>query len=288
MLLTLDVGNTNTVLGFFRGAELVAHWRLTTARDQTVDEYGILTRELFTLAGIDPASVNGVIISSVVPPLNSTLEEMSERYFHVKALFIEPGVKTGMPVLYDNPQEVGADRIVNSVAAFSKYGGPCIVVDFGTAINFDVVSARGEYMGGVLAPGIGISAEALFSRAARLFRVEIKDPGKIIGTNTMQSLQSGLYYGYADMVDGIVDAHQGSGRREGARDRHRRTGAADRPRIAAYRNHRRVSDARRTAHRLGTKSCGKAYPRGRAGKNAGSHCRVAKAESASLETLPKR
>ncbi len=205
MLLTLDVGNTNTVLGLFRDAELVAHWRLTTARDQTVDEYGILTRELFTLAEIDPASVTGVIISSVVPPLNPTLEEMSERYFHVKALFIEPGVKTGMAVLYDNPQEVGADRIVNSVAAFAKYGGPCIVVDFGTAINFDVISARGEYMGGVLAPGIGISAEALFSRAARLFRVEIKDPGKIIGTNTMQSLQSGLYYGYADMVDGIVE-----------------------------------------------------------------------------------
>jgi type III pantothenate kinase len=209
MLLTLDVGNTNTVLGLFREAELVAHWRLTTARDQTVDEYGILTRELFTLAEIDPASVTGVIISSVVPPLNPTLEEMSERYFHVKALFIEPGVKTGMPVLYENPQEVGADRIVNSVAAFSKYGGPCIVVDFGTAINFDVISARGEYMGGVLAPGIGISAEALFSRAARLFRVEIKDPGKIIGTNTMQSLQSGLYYGYADMVDGIVQRIKG-------------------------------------------------------------------------------
>jgi len=204
MLLALDVGNTNTVLGFFRDADLVAHWRLTTARDQTVDEYGILTRDLFTLSGIDPAAVHNVIISSVVPPLNSTLEEMSERYFHVKALFVEPGIKTGMPVLYDNPQEVGADRIVNSVAAFSKYGGPCIVVDFGTAINFDVVSARGEYMGGVLAPGIGISAEALFSRAARLFRVEIKDPGKIIGTNTMQSLQAGLYYGYADMVDGIV------------------------------------------------------------------------------------
>jgi len=205
MLLTLDVGNTNTVLGLYRDTELVAHWRLTTARDQTVDEYGILTRELFTLAEIDPAAVTGVIISSVVPPLNPTLEEMSERYFRVKALFIEPGVKTGMPVLYENPQEVGADRIVNSVAAFSKYGGPCIVVDFGTAINFDVVSARGEYMGGVLAPGIGISAEALFSHAARLFRVEIKDPGKIIGTNTMQSLQSGLYYGYADMVDGIVE-----------------------------------------------------------------------------------
>src|SRR5579872_4774773 len=205
MLLTLDVGNTNTVLGFFRGTELVAHWRLTTARDQTVDEYGILTRELFTLAGIDPSSVSGVIISSVVPPLNSTLMEMSERYFRVKALFIEPGVKTGMPVLYDNPQEVGADRIVNAVAAFEKYGGPCIVVDFGTAINFDAVSERGEYLGGVLAPGLGISAEALFSRAARLFRVEIKDPGKIIGTNTAASMQSGLYYGYTDLVDGILE-----------------------------------------------------------------------------------
>lgn len=204
MLLTLDVGNTNTVLGLFRGEELVAHWRLTTARDQTVDEYGILTRELFTLAGIDPSSVNGVIISSVVPQLNSTLEEMSERYFHIKALFIEPGIKTGMAIIVDNPQEVGADRIANSVAAFSKYGGPCVVVDFGTAINFDVISARGEFIGGVLAPGMGISAEALFSRAARLFRVEIKDPGKIIGTNTIQSLQSGLYYGYTDMVDGII------------------------------------------------------------------------------------
>jgi type III pantothenate kinase len=204
MLLALDVGNTNTVLGFFRDAELVAHWRLTTARDQTVDEYGILTRELFTTAGIDPASVTGVIISSVVPPLNSTLQEMSQRYFNMKALFIEPGVKTGVAVVVDNPQEVGADRIANSAAAFAKYGGPCIVVDFGTAINFDVISERGEFIGGVLSPGIGISAEALFARAARLFRVELKDPGKIIGTNTMQSLQSGLYYGYADLVDGIV------------------------------------------------------------------------------------
>ena len=170
MLLTLDVGNTNTVLGFFRGTELVAHWRLTTARDQTVDEYGILTRELFTLAGIDPSSVSGVIISSVVPPLNSTLEEMSERYFRVKALFIAPGVKTGMPVLYDNPQEVGADRIVNAVAAFTKYGGPCIVVDFGTAINFDVVSERGEYMGGVLAPASEFPPKLCFPRRSPVSR----------------------------------------------------------------------------------------------------------------------
>ena len=204
MLLTIDVGNTNTVLGVFRGAELVAHWRLTTARDQTVDEYGMLVRSLFTSAGLDPGRIEGVIISSVVPPLNSTLAEMSERYCGGTALFVEPGVKTGMPVLYENPQEVGADRIVNSVAAYEKYGGPCIAVDFGTAINFDAVSARGEYLGGVLAPGIGISAEALFSRAARLWRVEIKDPGKIIGTNTVASMQAGLYYGYVDLVDGIL------------------------------------------------------------------------------------
>ena len=205
MLLTLDVGNTNTVLGVFRGKEMLAHWRLTTARDQTVDEYGILTRNLLISAGIDPGQIEGVIISSVVPPLNSTLAEMSERYCGTKALFLEPGVKTGMPVLYDNPLEVGADRIANSVAAFEKYGGPCVVVDFGTAINFDAVSARGEYLGGALVPGIGISAEALFSRAARLWRVEIKDPGKIIGTNTVASMQAGLYYGYVDLVDGILE-----------------------------------------------------------------------------------
>jgi len=205
MLLALDVGNTNTVLGVFREAELVANWRLTTARDQTIDEYGILTRDLFTLARLDPREIGGVMISSVVPQLNSTLQEMAERYFHTKALFVEPGIKTGMPVHYDNPQEVGADRIVNSVAAFAKYGGPCIVVDFGTAINFDAISERGEYLGGALVPGIGISSDALFSRAARLWRVEIRDPGKIIGTNTAQSMQAGLFYGYTDMVDGILE-----------------------------------------------------------------------------------
>ena len=209
MLLALDVGNTNTVLGVFRGSELIANWRLTTARDQTVDEYGILTRELFTLATLDPGKIDGVIISSVVPPLNGTLQEMAERYFHIQALFVEPGVKTGMPVHYDNPQEVGADRIVNSVAAFAKYGGPCIVVDFGTAINFDAISERGEYLGGALVPGIGISSEALFSRAARLWRVEIRDPGKIIGTNTVQSLQAGLFYGFTDLVDGILERMKG-------------------------------------------------------------------------------
>lgn len=205
MLLAMDVGNTNTVLGVFRGNELLANWRLTTARDQTVDEYGILTRELFTLAGLAATEIKGAMIASVVPSLNATLAEMAERYFGLKALFVEPGIKTGMPVHYDNPQEVGADRIANGVAAFAKYGGPCVVVDFGTAINFDVVSKRGEYLGGVLAPGVGISADALFARAARLFRVEIRDPGKIIGTNTAASMQAGLYYGFTDLVDGILE-----------------------------------------------------------------------------------
>jgi type III pantothenate kinase len=204
MLLTIDVGNTNTVLGVFRGEELIANWRLTTARLQTVDEYGVLTRNLFTLAGLDPSAIGGVIISSVVPPMNWTLAEMSRIYFSHKALFVEMGVKTGMAVLVDNPLEVGADRIVNGVAAFHKYGGPCIVVDFGTAITFDVVSARGEYLGGVIAPGLGIASEALFARAARLPRVEIKDPGKVIGTNTTTHMQAGLYYGAIDMCDGML------------------------------------------------------------------------------------
>ena len=205
MLLALDVGNTNTVLGVFRDKDLIANWRLTTARDQTVDEYGILTRDLFTIASLDPNEIHGVIISSVVPPLNSTLAGMAERYFHTKALFVEPGIRTGMPVHYDNPAEVGADRIVNGVAAFAKYGGPCVVVDFGTATTFDCVSVKGEYLGGVICPGIGISADALFERTARLPRVEIRKPARVIGSNTVGSLQSGLYYGYLGLVDGILE-----------------------------------------------------------------------------------
>lgn len=204
MLLTVDVGNTNTVLGVFRDDELIANWRLTTARVQTVDEYGVLTRNLFTIAGLDVTAIGGVIISSVVPPMNWTLAEMARIYFGQKALFVEAGVKTGMAVLVDNPLEVGADRIVNGVAAFHKYGGPCIVVDFGTAITFDVISAKCEYLGGVIAPGLGIASEALFARAARLPRVEIKDPGRVIGTNTVSHMQAGLYYGAIDMVDGML------------------------------------------------------------------------------------
>ena len=213
MLFVLDVGNTNTVLGVFapgsgpngRYSDLVAHWRLSTNRTQTVDEYGVLFRNLFTIAGLEVTSVHGIVISSVVPPLDSTLREVCERYFKTKPLFIEPGVKTGMPVHYDNPAEVGADRIVNGVAAFEKYGGPCVVVDFGTATTFDVVSRKGEYLGGVIAPGIGISADALFTRTARLPRVDIRQPQHVVGTNTVSSMQSGLYYGYLGLVDGILE-----------------------------------------------------------------------------------
>jgi len=213
MLLVLDVGNTNTVLGVFSsraegsdaGRRLVAHWRVTTNKSQTVDEYGVLFRNLFAMNGIEVGSVHGTVISSVVPPLDSTLREMCERYFQIKPLFIEPGVKTGMPVHYDNPAEVGADRIVNSVAAFEKFGGPCIVVDFGTATTFDVVSPKGEYLGGVITPGIGISADALFERTARLPRVDIRKPPRVLATNTVNSLQSGLYYGYIGLIDGILE-----------------------------------------------------------------------------------
>ncbi len=208
MLLVVDVGNTNTVLGVFDtsgDSRLVANWRVATIKTQTVDEYGVLFRNLFAMAGIAVEGVRGIVISSVVPPMDGTLREMCERYFHSKPLFIEPGVKTGMPVHYDNPSEVGADRVVNGVAAFEKYGGPCIVVDFGTATTFDAVSAKGEYMGGVIAPGIGISADALFSRTARLPRVEIRKPEQLIGTNTVASVQSGLFYGYLGLVDGILE-----------------------------------------------------------------------------------
>jgi len=212
MLLVLDVGNTNTVLGVFgpkssdsSDRRLIAHWRVTTVKSQTVDEYGVLFRNLFAMSGLEVASVQGTVISSVVPPLDSTLRDVCERYFRIKPLFIEPGVKTGMPVHYDNPAEVGADRIVNSVAAFEKYGGPCIIVDFGTATTFDVVSQKGEYLGGVITPGIGISADALFSRTARLPRVDIRKPQRVLATNTVSSVQSGLYYGYLGLIDGILE-----------------------------------------------------------------------------------
>ena len=211
MLLTLDVGNTNTVLGVFaeaaagRPGQLVADWRVTTHKTQTADEYGVLFLNLFAMRGIEVAAVKHIIISSVVPPLDSTLRRVAEMYFHREPLFVEPGIRTGMPLLVDNPSEVGADRVVNGVAAFAKYGGPCVVVDFGTATTFDVISARGEFLGGAIAPGLGISADALFSRAARLARVDVRKPARAIGTNTVTNLQSGLFYGYLGLVDGILE-----------------------------------------------------------------------------------
>jgi type III pantothenate kinase len=207
MLLTLDVGNTNTVLGLYKpdSEDLVTHWRISTLRNQTADEYGVLFLNLFTMRKVDPAEVTAIIVSSVVPPLDSTLRQVCERYFNVKAMFVEPGIKTGMPILVDNPAEVGADRLVNSVAAFARFGGPCIVVDFGTATTFDLISAKGEYLGGVITPGLAISAEALFSRAAKLSRVDVKKPTRVVGTNTVACIQSGLYYGYIGLVDGILE-----------------------------------------------------------------------------------
>jgi type III pantothenate kinase len=243
MLLAIDVGNTNTVLGLYRlptpadpaPASLLADWRITTHRNPTVDEIGILFRDLFALRNIDIAQVTGIAISSVVPPLDSTLRRAVEIYFKVKPLFVEPGVRTGLPILTDNPAEVGADRIVNCVAAIDlvktttnplssrtlsdqrepKGEGsasassatptpPIIVVDFGTATTFDCISARGEFIGGAIAPGLGISADALFTRAARLPRVDIRKPAKVIGTGTVDNLQIGLYYGYIGLVDGIL------------------------------------------------------------------------------------
>jgi type III pantothenate kinase len=200
-LLVVDVGNTNVVLGIYRDDDLIGSWRLATARERTADEYGILTRQLI---GDSATSLDGAIVSSVVPPLNSAFAGMIQHHFGIEALFVEPGVKTGIAIHVDNPQEVGADRIVNCVAAFERYGGPSIIVDFGTATTFDVVTANAEYVGGVIAPGLNISAEALFARASRLPRVDIRRPPTVIGTNTVVNMQSGLYFGYLGLVDGIL------------------------------------------------------------------------------------
>ena len=204
MLLAVDTGNTHTVLGLFDGDELKADWRVATRKDATYDEVGVLIRALFEQAGLDAAGVDGMIVSSVVPDLNRQLAAVGRSCFGVEPLFVEPGVKTGLPILYENPHEVGADRIVNAVAAVHRYGAPVIVLDFGTATTFDVVSARGEYLGGVIAPGLGISAEALFERAARLSRVDVRKPARVIGRTTQESIQAGLFHGYVGLVEGLV------------------------------------------------------------------------------------
>ncbi|HET9594909.1 MAG TPA: type III pantothenate kinase [Anaeromyxobacteraceae bacterium] len=205
MLLAVDVGNTNTVLGAFEGRTLRQQWRVETSHSRTADEYGIQLRQLFAAAGVEPRAVDAVAVSSVVPPLAGTLTRMSERYFGVKPLFVGPGVKTGMPILYDNPREVGADRIVNAVAAWDRWACGMVVVDFGTATTFDAVSQKGEYLGGAISPGIGISMEALFTHAAKLPEVEFARPPHVIGKNTVASMQSGLVYGYVGLVDGICE-----------------------------------------------------------------------------------
>jgi len=204
MLLVLDVGNTNTTLGVYDGQTLTHSWRLTSERQRTVDEYGIMCRTLLELAGLDFSAIDAIAISSVVPPLDFTLFKMAQVYFHLEPLFVR-AANAGIPVLYDDPNEVGADRIVNSVAALTKYGAPCIVVDFGTATTFDVISRAGEYLGGIICPGIQISADALFQRAARLRNTEIRRPEKLIGTNPTASIQSGLYYGNIALVDGLLE-----------------------------------------------------------------------------------
>ncbi|MFZ5641570.1 MAG: type III pantothenate kinase [Bacillota bacterium] len=205
MLLVLDVGNTNIVLGVYRGEELIHSWRISTNKHKTADEYGIQIRVLFQYADIDYRDIKAVVLSSVVPPIMPALERMAEKYFGIKPLVVGPGVKTSMPIKYDNPKEVGADRIVNAIAAIELYGGPLIIVDFGTATTFCAISGQGEYLGGAIAPGVGISTEALVAKAAKLPRIELVKPKTVIGKTTISSMQSGILYGFVGQVDGIVN-----------------------------------------------------------------------------------
>ncbi|MDD2497137.1 MAG: type III pantothenate kinase [Desulfitobacteriaceae bacterium] len=204
MLLAIDAGNTNIVLGIYEGDRLIERWRVSTDRQKTYDEYGILIKNLFDYHGHQFADIKAIAIASVVPPLMTALAKMSQEYFDIQPLVIGPGIKTGMPIKFDNPREIGADRIVNAVAAYEAYGSPLVVVDFGTATTFDVVSRQGEYIGGAISPGIGISTEALFARAAKLPRVELIKPQNVITKNTVNGLQAGIIYGFAGQVDGIV------------------------------------------------------------------------------------
>ncbi|HEY3240299.1 MAG TPA: type III pantothenate kinase [Acidimicrobiia bacterium] len=206
MLLAIDVGNTETVLGVFQGAELSWHWRIATRAERTADELALLFGGFLEQKGLSfTRQITGVALASVVPDQTQALREMVRRYFHFSPVVLEPGVRTGMPILYDNPKEVGADRIANAVAAYERYGGPAVVVDMGTATTFDVISAEGQYLGGAIAPGIRISAEALFGATARLSRVEIVPPRSVIGKNTVESIQAGLVLGTASMIDGVIE-----------------------------------------------------------------------------------
>jgi len=205
MLLALDVGNTNVTIGVFEGAKIATRWRLRTDRDQTADEWGILMRNLFSLEGLNLAQVDGFAVSSVVPVVNTPLKQMAQRYFNTAALFVGPSTDTGLINRYDNPREVGADRLANSSAAFHKYGGPCVVVDLGTSINFDVVSGHGEFLGGMICPGIGMAINGLVLKTAQLPMVDFREPEKVIGTNTVGSIQSGLFYGFIGLIDSLLE-----------------------------------------------------------------------------------
>ena len=203
MLLAIDAGNTNIKLGLFQGAELLANWRLATDRSRTADEYGNDVRGLF--AGMDVKQVEAIVITCVVPQLHDTLRVMSERYLELTPLFVDHTTKNGLTILYDNPSELGADRIVNAVAAVEKYGAPCVVIDFGTATTFNAINSKREYLGGIIAPGLMTAADALFARAARLPRVAIERPKKVIATSTIEAMKSGLFYGYGSLVDGLIE-----------------------------------------------------------------------------------
>src|SRR5215467_13196154 len=204
MLLAIDIGNTNTSLGVFEGDKLLVHWRLATDHARTADEWGVLARNLFALSNLDFKTIDAIAIASVVPPLNFTVNRMAQIYFSLTPMFVDHKTQTGVPILYQPASDVGADRLVDAVAAIRKYGAPCIVVDFGTATTFDAINSNGEYVGGVITPGITISADALFARAAKLPRVEVRRPQKVIGSATVEAMQSGLYHGYVGLVDGIL------------------------------------------------------------------------------------
>jgi type III pantothenate kinase len=208
MILVVDVGNTHTVIGLYQGKKLLEHWRLLTEAERTADEYGVLLRSLFSAHELQFSAVQGIAVSCVVPPMNNVMEELAQKYFRMHPLVVGPGIKTGMPILYDNPREVGADRIVNAVAAYERYRDVTIVVDFGTATTFDFVTAAGEYLGGAIVPGVGISLDALYNKTAKLYRVELVKPPKVIGRNTVHAIQSGIFFGYTALVDGMIERIQ--------------------------------------------------------------------------------
>ena len=208
MLLAIDIGNTNIVLGLYRQKQLITHWRLATQAERTADEYGVIITQLVGYAGVGSEQIDAIAVSCVVPPMLTMIQELAQKFFKLEPLIVGPGIKTGMPILYESPKDVGADRIVNAVAAYEKYQQSCIIVDFGTATTIDLISKKGEYVGGAIAPGLSISLEALVQRASKLPRIEIVKPKEVVGKNTVSSIQAGIFYGYVGLVDGIVGRMQ--------------------------------------------------------------------------------